>query len=211
VEGNARALILEEATRRFAAHGFDGTSLKDIADAVGIRKPSLLYHFPSKDDLRREVLDAAMARWNDVLPKVLMAAASSTRLDAVLNEVISFFADDPDRARLLVREVLDRPDDMRERIRAYVRPWIEVVARQIDRGKDEGFVHPDVDPEAFSALITNLVVCGIAMAKTAEVMIPGAPRGRDAHKRLLREMFRIARSSLYLPQASTNTAGSGTV
>jgi TetR/AcrR family transcriptional regulator len=208
MEGNAREQILEEATRRFAAHGFDGTSLKDIADAVGIRKPSLLYHFQSKEDLRREVLDAAMARWNDVLPKVLMAAARSTRLDAVMDEVIAFFADDPDRARLLVREILDRPDDMRERIRTYVRPWIDVVARQIERGKDEGLVHPDVDPEAFAALMTNLIVCGIAMAKTAEAMLPGAPANRQAHKRHLREMFRIARSSLYLPQASTHTAGS---
>lgn len=209
MEGNAKEQILEEATRRFAAHGFDSTSLQDIADAVGIRKPSLLYHFPSKGDLRREVLDAAMARWNDVLPKVLMAAARDTRLDAVLNEVISFFADDPDRARLLVREILDRPDDMRDRIRTYVQPWIEVVATQIGRGKEEGLIHPDVDPEAFSALVANLVVCGIAMAKTAEAMLPGTTRSAVAHKRLLREMFRIARSSLYLPQASTHTAGSG--
>jgi TetR/AcrR family transcriptional regulator len=208
MEPSVREKILQEATRRFAARGFDGTSLKDIADAVGVRKPSLLYHFASKDDLRREVLDAAMARWNDVLPRVLMAAARSTRLDAVMKELISFFADDPDRARLLVREVLDRPDDMRERIRTFVRPWIDVVAKQIDRGKQEGLVHPDVDPEAFAALVTNLVVCGIAMAETAEAMLPGAAAGRDAHKRHLREMFRIARASLYLPQASTNAADS---
>ncbi|MFW6051990.1 MAG: TetR/AcrR family transcriptional regulator [Myxococcota bacterium] len=206
MEGGIKEQILREATRRFATRGFDGTSLQDIAAAVGIRKPSLLYHFPSKDDLRREVIDGALARWNDVLPRVLMAAAQSERLDAVMNEMVSFFADDPDRARLLVREILDRPDDMRERLRAYVRPWLEVVSRQIERAKEQGLVHRDVDPDSYPMLVINLVVCGIAMAHTVEPLLPSGTGSRDDHKRLLREMLRIARASLYLPQASTRAA-----
>lgn len=207
MEGNAKQQILEEATRRFAAHGFDGTSIKDIADAVGIRKPSLLYHFATKEELRREVLEQALSRWNDVLPRVLMAAAQNERLDAVMHELISFFAEDPDRARLLVREVLDRPDDMRERLRTHVRPWIEVFARQLGKARERGHVHADVDPEAYSALMVAMVVGGMAMVGTAEVILPTGDESRAAQDRLLREMLRIARSSSYLTQASTNAAG----
>ena len=54
---DVRQSILETATRLFAAHGFDGTSLQDIAESVGIRKASLLYHFPAKEKLRLAVLD----------------------------------------------------------------------------------------------------------------------------------------------------------
>ena len=84
-EPDARERILVEATRLFALRGLDGTSLQDIADAVGMRKPSLLWHFRSKEDLHRAVLDALLSRWNDALPKLMRAAAREDRFDALLD------------------------------------------------------------------------------------------------------------------------------
>src|SRR3984893_4818926 len=98
VATDVRSATITAATRLFAAHGFDGTALQDIADAVGVTKPAILHHFPSKEHIRQAVLDGILAHWNKTLPRLLLAAtASRDRFDAVFGELHRFFATDPDR------------------------------------------------------------------------------------------------------------------
>jgi AcrR family transcriptional regulator len=51
-----RAQILSVALRLFAEQGYDRTSLREIADEVGVTKAALYYHFRTKDDIVRAVL-----------------------------------------------------------------------------------------------------------------------------------------------------------
>ena len=50
-----REKILEAAERIMAAHGVEGFQLKDVAEAVGIRPPSIYAHFENRDAIAREV------------------------------------------------------------------------------------------------------------------------------------------------------------
>ena len=111
---SSKERILAVATRRFAVQGYDGTSLQEIADDVGMRKPSLLYHFSSKNELREAVLSDLLERWQVTLPDVLQRAQNGTdRFTALFDEISDFFEADPGRALLLMREVVDRPDQTR--------------------------------------------------------------------------------------------------
>jgi AcrR family transcriptional regulator len=54
---DTRRHILQVALELFSAQGFDATSLQQISDRLGVTKAALYYHFKSKDDLLRAVLE----------------------------------------------------------------------------------------------------------------------------------------------------------
>lgn len=71
-----RDLILSSARRLFYTRGFAHTSLADLASDSGVNKGNFYYHFPSKDDVLRAVIearladiDAALARWQRDFPE----------------------------------------------------------------------------------------------------------------------------------------------
>ncbi|KQR19207.1 hypothetical protein ASF79_16215 [Agreia sp. Leaf335] len=55
---DTRGQILLHAARLFGQRGYFGTSTRDIAESVGIRQPSLFYHFASKHLILAELVDA---------------------------------------------------------------------------------------------------------------------------------------------------------
>ncbi len=189
-----RAQILAATTRLFAAHGYEGTSLSAIASEVGIKKPSLLYHFSSKADLRSAVMGELLSRWNDVLPRLLQAATTGTdRFDSLVGEVIKFFVDSPDSAKLLNREMLDRPEAVTAMFQEYLAPWLNILSDYIARGQQEGSVHPDIDAETYVLHVIHLIVGGIAVGNVTRAVVGGA----DAQDRVIAEMVRMARTSLF--------------
>lgn len=196
---DVRQRILDQATRLFAVKGFSGTSVQAVAEAVGIRKPSLLYHFKSKDALRQGVLDQMLTHWKDELPKVLAAASSGKdRFANGVGAIISFFVADPNRARLVVREMLDSPDSVRELLDEHFRPWTSMIADYIRTGQAAGSIRSDVDPEGWIVQVVTMCIGTIAVGDvTSSLVRRGGDGERPTVPEQMTELVRIARRSLF--------------
>ena len=64
---DTRARILDAALALFSEHGFDGTTLQEIADRLGFTKAALYYHFRSKDDLLQALIAPAVTGLDTLL------------------------------------------------------------------------------------------------------------------------------------------------
>ncbi|HEV7912996.1 MAG TPA: TetR/AcrR family transcriptional regulator [Albitalea sp.] len=66
-ESATRERILLEAARLFRHHGYTATTLREIADAAGIKAGSIYYHFESKEEILGEVLDKGIQAVSDAV------------------------------------------------------------------------------------------------------------------------------------------------
>lgn len=101
--------LLAVASAEFAERGFEGARLADIAEEAGIRRPSLLYHYPSKQDLYSAVVHSAFRALGSALEGALLKTHATfvERFDELVKRCVAFFDDRPDIARLILRELLD--------------------------------------------------------------------------------------------------------
>jgi TetR/AcrR family transcriptional regulator len=197
------AQIRVAATKLFALRGYEGVSLQAIADAVGVAKQTLLYHYPSKESLRRAVLNNVFEHWRRTLPAILQAVTSGKRrFNALTEELVRFFSTDRDRARLLARELLDNPVDMQRLMGENLRPWLLLLAEYIREGQKVGSIRADVDPESYVLHVILLVVANVANLSTMSMSLDASgasPHEVDAiERRHLKELARLTRTALFV-------------
>ncbi len=124
----------------FAAQGYEGTSLNDIAAGVGIRRPSLLHYFASKEAIYREVLLDALLDWGRQLdPSPSDARLDGwERVDAVVEVSFQFFVANPDIVVIVRREALTEQSHLGFDLGVALRPYYERAVAFFQREMDAG-------------------------------------------------------------------------
>lgn len=136
-----RKQVIAAALRLFADRGYAGTSVQDIADAVGASKQLVLYHFGSKAEIRQVVIESIAVRWKDLLPVLLdVATRDSDRLETALGKAQEFLQANPDALRFVLRDLISADGEMMRLLQGLAGPWMRLTANSLDRanGNDGG-------------------------------------------------------------------------
>ena len=75
-----RPVIIRAATSLFAKQGVDATSMRDIADAAGVREAAIYRHFPGKEELAREIFLSWYRWYTDALQRIVSGSGTTLEL-----------------------------------------------------------------------------------------------------------------------------------
>jgi AcrR family transcriptional regulator len=154
-----RELIVSTAARLFARKGIRATTVREIADAVGILSGSMYHYFSSKDEIVKEILmgflDTIRAEYDEVLARDLDAAQT---LREVVLVSLQVGRQQPDATAIYqneLRYLRESPQyaDVQAAAADVQRVWLGV----IERGVADGVFRDDIAPRVFHRLIRDAV------------------------------------------------------
>lgn len=93
---NTRQRILDVAAHLFATSGFAGTSIRDIADELGVTKAALYYHFESKEVLLQQIVGQTFAAITSVMEQPRDLTTSPERERFIRDVIMAMSSCDAD-------------------------------------------------------------------------------------------------------------------
>jgi AcrR family transcriptional regulator len=167
--GSRRDVILDKAARLFATKGVAATTVREIADSVGVLSGSLYHHFESKDaivdELLRSYLDDLHARYHEVTREDLDPRARIERLVRVSMEVVGahpyateIYQND---FNLLVAQ--PRFAYLKTSVADTRKIWLDA----LNSGLDSGAFRSDIDTQTLYRIIRDVVWLSVRWHKPA--------------------------------------------
>jgi AcrR family transcriptional regulator len=115
--------ILDTAERLFAERGYTGTHLRDVADAAGLRIPSLYNHFTSKDALYAAVLERGIKPVLEALSDYVQSP--ELERGRFVERILAILGARPHLSRLVMHETLAGGERLSPLLRAWFKPALE--------------------------------------------------------------------------------------
>lgn len=85
---DTRMAIRDVALELFAQHGYEKTSLREIAERLGMTKAALYYHYPSKQALLLSIIEPLIAEWKTVSDKASTLPHTNANVRQVLGDCL---------------------------------------------------------------------------------------------------------------------------
>ena len=166
-----RERIVREAGELFNVHGYAGTSVADVSDAVGLEKGGVYNHFESKDALALACFDRAA---EDVLARMQRAVAPHASAWDRIQAIFDLYVRLTDRATVkggcpILNTALEADDThpaLAARARAALKSWRKMLAGIIDDGIAAGEFRTPAPAEVATTIVAG-IEGGMMLSKIA--------------------------------------------
>src|SRR6266536_702569 len=145
--------LTREAARLFAEKGYHGTSIGDLAKAMGVQKGSLYAHITSKQDLLYETMRDGAEAFQAALDEIPDRLPATEKIRLALRGHLQVVAEQLDVATVFVREWRYLEGERRDEILAERRRYEERIRALFREGRELGDLRTDLD-DATAALLT---------------------------------------------------------
>ncbi|SHH55364.1 TetR/AcrR family transcriptional regulator [Bradyrhizobium erythrophlei] len=153
-----RASILNAAIAEFAERGFEGASIRAIADRLGLQHPLITYHYRSKDILWRAAAEHAFAQiragWDSSAPEN-SDLSPLARLREEYATLFRYTVAFPEFHRFMRQETLTSNPRLKWVAEAVLAPLLGRLIPQIVAAQKQGLL-PKVDPILFHYMMVSL-------------------------------------------------------
>ena len=152
-----RSELTRAAARLFAQKGYHGTSIGDIAEALGVQKASLYHHIESKQDLLAETMREGAEAFHAALDGVPERVPAVERIHLALRAHLRVVAEQLDVATVFVREWRYLEGERRAEFVAERRRYEERLRALFREGRELGELRTDLDDSTAALLALSAV------------------------------------------------------
>lgn len=184
-----KADILSLTISLFAKYGYDKVSMRQIAEAVGIKAASLYHHFPDKQALYIEALSLAFSKYADFMAESFsMQDGPEQGLRQLIHRLCVLVTEDTDFSRLMQREIMDG-DERR----------LQILAARVFGDFFLGMnklclaLAPDRDPHLMTVSILGLVVYHYQISPI-RIFLPGSQTSHNDPEIVASHVFTLLKN-----------------
>ncbi|MEG3125998.1 TetR/AcrR family transcriptional regulator [Sphingomonas sp. GB1N7] len=138
---DTRERIIAAATEEFAAQGYDGASVRTVADRAGARHTMVTYHFTGKEGLWQAVMDRLVRTFtSQQMDRLdgLRGVSEVIQLRLLLEEFIRYSASDLNLHRLMGHAASRASPEIETMVSDYLQDYFNVIAGLIGRVQKKG-------------------------------------------------------------------------
>ncbi|HJZ48777.1 MAG TPA: TetR/AcrR family transcriptional regulator [Roseiflexaceae bacterium] len=165
-----RQRIVARAAPVFNVHGFAGTSMGQLTEAIGLEKGGIYNHFPSKEALALHAFDYAVGLTAARFAKALEGKQGAVDRLLTIIGVLEQYVDDPTvpGGCPILNTAIEADDaypPLRERAKAAMTDWHKLIGSNVKAGVRSGELRLEADPRVVASVLTATMEGALMLSK----------------------------------------------